>query len=1689
MSNNFIDRLLKLSFPSFFYRTRKIKEFSNMAYQIKKVLGEGGMGIVYQAVDTSLNRIVAIKSFREKVVPTAKAIKRFMRETEISASLDHPNIIKVYQFLSENNRSSLIMEYIEGEPLLDYIENQKPSLDKILEIFEKVVEAVHYAHRKQIIHRDIKPSNIMVRKNGEPVLMDFGIAKASQVEDLTRSGELVGTPQYMSPEQASGSRREIDFRTDIYSLGAILYQILTKARPVEGENLTEILYNIYAKPVILPRERNPEISVDLEQICMKALCKEKDQRYATAKAFAEDLRNYREGKKIKASGFIQKQKWQKRFIIIGIVFLVMLAGIGIWSSYRNIQKSENEKKYQLQAIASLEKKVEDAWKNAEECYAKQQFAKAYSYLEEFSTYIISDKKFFLERKNNLQPKLEKFLYETYALSQIYALEKSNERLLYLVQFQETCKQIEESSSQYTKHWVVKEKGKSILTEDYFYEAKKNYNSRQFSTAIEKFENLRTHYSSFESIYPIQKLLQQYANIVNTYQLGLCYFQQKKFKTAFEHFSNAKEKLEQSNFFAFVREQQEILQQVKKMEQNFSIEKFYSNMLIYLASSRIGEIPYSENIFFKDSKSNEKEYDPDLIKYITNILDLLEQKRYSEVLSHYSEEWALLQELKARLLIWKNSGEREKNIRNSIFLMEECLKENPIRDSCYLILGSAYLELKEYERSLNSFEYAFQINPQQVESISKFVEILPNYQSLKYNDMENIIGVFLRWWLRINMTIVDIHEEDIIRIRSNFRKKWQEQENSTALVKDAEIIYPHLFSVESLAQLAQTSFLGMRPCSQALQFLEAKRKSIEEELKKPETTNLESLKNKHKIVSKIIGEVEQENAQNYSSQTLYLLSSIPYQNRIPENIVAEFTNLEKPEYLRTIYNLVFKKDFRNNCESEEDWQKLYYLGARLLAHTHITIPQFLQKEIEVVPSSPFSKKYFRTLLIDLSKREIQEPLKIILLKALQEVGYFDTDNNYFIWQVARDIKKYNNNPFIEMIISSLIPFDNKDNTKKQWFEFFSQCSPLTRLWIVHTTEDFDDIVYYGDREKFFNVIDSTWDKGFYCTEDYRQQMLSIILTDKIGHLQRKVPNPKPIFHRMKKFFQHENAILQKAALALFTESDTLRKDIHKDFTNTCKIILDSDAKWEIKLMAKTALIRMADSQTLKAIQEKETTNFEKIAFLYGLYGQEKELLDYLDGILAICKTFLENPSAEGQGIIQGMLSHFYPFLQNLLVEIAHRSLIRNFFEKSLEKCIYSQYPDSLYWALIATSKSDHISKIVWKKIAKDLLEKPNDGNILGSLLNIAAKNPNDPELKKEAIQWHKILEEKLKEPKKNKKQLMSVLWFYRELLRSHQFSDKQSFNLIMQSENYISIDEYIIRSLENCHLDPNMQERAQKSLETIIKISTAIESIKGDFYERRYFLRSMKQLCKIYEQKKEFKNIWAILEKENLHNIEIEIAHLWLKLKIVYEPNDHQIENFWKNWKEKEISDCRTESLRLQMQAMLERQNKQYKEALQHLKYAYMLCPEDSEIQTNMIEIYLYDISDLNMAEKLLPIAITKSDYKNSLRWLYAQYYAMKREYDVVEDILAKLAFPLRIDDVQRLNIPKEKLGIIYSTIAKKYIDDYNYYNVTYWLDKAYQEGYRVHKKTSKKLEKNARAISIKYPKFREVWNKIYIDKK
>ena len=322
------------------------RQFAGNKYILVEEVGRGGMGVVWKAWQSDLRRHVAIKIL-VGTSWTDVEIKRFYREAQMAASLSHPNIASIYEVGSWEGKHFISMEFVEGDSLAKLmappgakqgtqraVKHLPPR--RAIEILREAALATDYAHSKKIIHRDLKPHNIMVnRADGRVYVMDFGLAKPIRQQDsITLSDAIVGTPQYMSPEQARGD--VVDRRTDVFSLGAVLYHVLTGRAAFEGRSPAEVMMSVLADDPAPMRKLNPRIHVDVETICQKALDKDRDRRYDSARSLADDLGRYLEGEPIGARPLSRRERlWkharrnpiQSVIAVAAAVALLLLASV------------------------------------------------------------------------------------------------------------------------------------------------------------------------------------------------------------------------------------------------------------------------------------------------------------------------------------------------------------------------------------------------------------------------------------------------------------------------------------------------------------------------------------------------------------------------------------------------------------------------------------------------------------------------------------------------------------------------------------------------------------------------------------------------------------------------------------------------------------------------------------------------------------------------------------------------------------------------------------------------------------------------------------------------------------------------------------------------------------------------------------------------------------------------------------------------------------------------------------------------------------------------------------------------------------------------------------------------------------------------------------------------------------------
>ncbi len=336
-------------------------------YDILQRLGEGGMGVVYKARHCGLNRLVALKMIRGGSQARADHFLRFRVEAESVARLHHPNIIQIYDIGEAGGLPYVAFEVLEGGSMEQRLAGNPQPGRQAAELVMTLARAVQVAHEAGIIHRDLKPTNVLYTSEGVPKITDFGLAKRVDSEDgQTQSGQIMGSPCYMSPEQARGHSRKVGPAADVYALGAILYEVITGRQPFKGETVMETVRQVVEDDPVTPSRLVPRVPRDLETICLKCLHKDAARRYATAGALADDLGRYIHGEPIAArriAGWERAAKWARRHpaaaLYMTFAAAVLVAAVaGLFA----LQESRLERSRRIAAVlgdgSGLEREVE-----------------------------------------------------------------------------------------------------------------------------------------------------------------------------------------------------------------------------------------------------------------------------------------------------------------------------------------------------------------------------------------------------------------------------------------------------------------------------------------------------------------------------------------------------------------------------------------------------------------------------------------------------------------------------------------------------------------------------------------------------------------------------------------------------------------------------------------------------------------------------------------------------------------------------------------------------------------------------------------------------------------------------------------------------------------------------------------------------------------------------------------------------------------------------------------------------------------------------------------------------------------------------------------------------------------------------------------------------------------------------------
>jgi hypothetical protein len=335
-------------------------------YELLEELGHGGMGVVYKARDTVLGRLVALKMIRAGVLAGSEEVQRFYREAKAAAQLHHPHLVPLYEIGQHQDQHYFTMGFAPGGSLAQQRERFTADPRAAAALVEKVARAVHHAHQKGILHRDLKPANVLLDEHGEPLVADFGLAKFVDADvELTQTGAVIGTPAYMAPEQAAGKPEAITARSDVWSLGVLLYELLTGKRPFAGKALKEVSQQILSSDPPSLRSLQPRLDRALETVVLKCLEKDPARRYGSAEDLADDLGRWRRGEPIVARpesllrrarrAFLRSARWKAAAALFFCAAVFLAVMVGLRAPDPGPSPQERERQQQQERLEAIQR--------------------------------------------------------------------------------------------------------------------------------------------------------------------------------------------------------------------------------------------------------------------------------------------------------------------------------------------------------------------------------------------------------------------------------------------------------------------------------------------------------------------------------------------------------------------------------------------------------------------------------------------------------------------------------------------------------------------------------------------------------------------------------------------------------------------------------------------------------------------------------------------------------------------------------------------------------------------------------------------------------------------------------------------------------------------------------------------------------------------------------------------------------------------------------------------------------------------------------------------------------------------------------------------------------------------------------------------------------------------------------------
>ncbi len=1380
-------------------------------YKLLQKLGAGGMGTVYKAFDTQLKRTVAIKLLHPEFLKDENAFRRFMREVEVSSTLDHPNIIKIFHAQMVGQSPQLVMELIDGKQLLEYIAEEKCTLNEKLRILLKVILAVDHAHKKKIIHRDIKPSNIMMRSNGEPVLMDFGIAKANKATEksLTRSGEIVGTLQYMSPEQAAGIRKELDHRTDIYSLGAILYQLATDRLPITATTFLEMLDKIAKEEPIPLREIDPKIPLEVENICLKSLAKNKEDRYSTAKEMANDLENYLKGRshKVQANIFMRRQKMWKTGKRFGIPLAIVLGIITIFAITFGIilpaSKVRQEKEKIFENMRVSYKEAKDLIKSRDINSQQQSYQKLLVVWN-----IVQEHRQNLETEN---PQIGKEILKQldtlgYDLGYIFIFQDDVERASFYFSSLQNILLNQPDKLEYSERLNSLKIPLAYLSQQY------NDCEKELGKFIERQENFNNiaakypeifllmgkmyykMYNYTKAISYLQRVAKQSYYLDVAYYQGLCHFYLKEFVKA-----------------------SELLEKVYKATSNnakittiTSIFALKNSTSIYFASAILQDLPY-EKPLPRESRN--------LISKIVEEI-MTEQENLSE------EEIVLYQEIRARYILdsLRYEPENKKLATELLELLQKAISDNPMRFSFYLLRGYAYRHVARYSEAWLDFEHSFELAPQQLDSLSQMWEIFPLCMDITQDYVEKSNSMFYRWANRVPVLAKDIFVEEFQFLHNQCRKELQGIQHIPFSQENFDRFYSGLSaSTESVRNLSEDVLINMTPHQTVLDILAKKESSL-------------TSSNHATLINNLKNQILKRKEYEQKIRHIQTLALVPHHGTVP---VATCVYYQKNKESLQLLKKILTSEDTILPALREDWILLQYQAARVLAH----LPKF----------EPDCGREFLFNSI-LQKKETPLELRIVVAKALFDSGMICVPRE-FLEDYFSSTPHIKHSKFLEAQIACLLLSHNKDHRQLLTKLIDQTKHAIIPVWVFCN-------VPFHEREFLQDRMEEICFKAVQNKEDLYVHVLGILSckTIKDYRFSKGQHNHNDLKKILYDALQSKQELVQKTALFVL-----LRTRISDDnLSSYLEKLLNHSS--DVRLLAVSLLTTCKVQETISDALQDHITFMEKMAMFYGLNFINNE--QYMPILAVEFKKFLEsNCLKKNRGLLLYFNCHFssqfFRYLKNL-----EKAAFKMQMQQYIVKFLQDDDLDMLFWTLGGISRLDEVPPN-----CIEILKKLSKNNSLPEYIKkmvitalIAAYKQN-PALSQE---YHIAIKSDLKNNDLiNKETLLSgSLFGYKQLLRNNKRFD---FELLDFVDNQQIANFYLLKFKRNI-VDIDFRITSKMALERIIDLLEYMgindENEKSEYYEAIYYL------AMLYYLTGEPKMGNAILEKNDLYLTVPKLAELW-----------------------------------------------------------------------------------------------------------------------------------------------------------------------------------------------------------------------